>query len=191
MKKKRFFVFAILCLIPLTLCAFGFRFHGDALKSRMGYESREFRKVNLKSGRMFVGEILSETPDSLKMTFEGGAMTFSRSEIKSMELIDPKTAAYGEYADEVVLLPKRPIITFRPEDRWFYKAPQKKVRYIDSNLKQVEDEDASGMEKAQKAMAKNLEAALKFSQDNQKTMKEKTAQQEKMMRQIEGDHSES
>jgi hypothetical protein len=184
MKKFLIGSFTTLLIILGGSHALGMRFHADAFKQRMGYENRDFRKFNLTSGRSFVGEILKETPDSYKVTFEGGAMVFSKSEIASMEPVDPKTSNFGDYADEIVLLPRKPVLTFRKEDSLFYKAPVKKIRYIDSNLRKEEDEeDSSGEGK----LARTMENAMKYAEKSQKQVDEKRKEQEAMMAKLESE----
>lgn len=190
MKQFLSLLLLIILIVPAGGYALGFRFHPEALQKNLSYENRQFRKINLQSGRTFVGEILKETPDLIKVTFEGGAVSFSKNEIISMEPIDPRKAEFDEYADEVVMLAQKPLITFRREDSIFYTPPPKTAgawansaaaKSASPEKKGGEDSEENANEMSMEKINKIMELASK----TQEIAEQKRVEQEEMIKQLE------
>lgn len=204
MKK---FLLILLIAVPVFSgagYALGLRFHPEALQKNFVYENRQFRQIHLKSGKTFVGEVLKETPDSVKITFAGGAVSFSRNEIAAMEPIDPQKAEYDEYADELVMLTQKPLFTFRREDSLFYVPPppsagawaarlealEKKNKSGKSGKKKMsgkpgEEEEEEGEDPALEKMGKVLEMVQK----SQEMADQKRLENEKIVQEMQGGNS--
>ena len=192
---KKILVFIVVMLLLFAAYALGFRFHFEALQQRLfETDKRQFRKIDLRSGKTFVGEVLKETPSSIKVTFEGGAMSFSKNEIVAMEPVDPKTSKFSEYADEMVMLSQKPVFTFRPEDRFFYKASPPPVApwvaSLNSESPRSAGPAAGGTPKTLgdeggTALPQSFDKILALAQKTQEMAEQKRAEQEELIRQME------
>lgn len=195
---KKILLFVVVMLLLFAAYVLGFRFHPEALQRRLfETDQRQFRKIDLRSGKTFVGEVLKETPDSVKVTFEGGAMSFSKKEIMAMEPVDPKTSKFSEYADEMVMLSQKPIFTFQREDSLFYEAPPLVAPWVASiksghaiksgsppAARPASAQNPLG-EESQAGLPQGFERALELAQKTQEMAEQRRAEQEELVRQME------
>ncbi|HNV85801.1 MAG TPA: hypothetical protein PKL97_02400 [Candidatus Omnitrophota bacterium] len=106
-------------LAGLAAWAAGVRFHPDVLLRALKGEEKEYRKVELTSGAVFTGEILSQTGDSIQIKLPEGMMTFSKREIKNIakataQEIDASGKALKSYGRT-----REPLVSYHPEKNIF------------------------------------------------------------------------
>ena len=100
----------------------GVRVHPEAVQDWVKKKDfNNFRKIDMKTGGSFIGELVGETEESIKIQVEGGSFVFQKSELASMRNIDQSEMDF--YATELIGQSKRSLVTWRKEDGLFYKPP--------------------------------------------------------------------
>ncbi len=186
----------LLALGALLLIAFvlGLRIHPDAFQEKIsGGKGRSYQKVVFKSGRTFVGEVVHETPEKIRIKVEGGILDFSKNEIASTLPVDRQSASAVSYGGETVSFSEKPMVTFRREDSFFYKP---EVRNFASALgpKTSTVSAAPAVPTAPTAAAnpqptgmtpEMMQTYLQAAQNVQAAAEQKRQQQEAMVKQME------
>jgi hypothetical protein len=190
MKRLVPLFFVLIILIPVGY-ALGFRFHPEALLKRLSpQQNTRFKKILLNSGRTLIGEVVRETPESVKVAFVGGSLMLSKKDIASMEPADPQSGEYDEFADEIVMVNQKPIITYRPEDSLLYKPTEQRGAWLKGLTKT--DSESKGEAAEKKASespnwmdSENVDKIMKLAENSQALAEQKLKQQEDMMKQME------
>ena len=111
----RYLIFFTLLILGLWVA--GIRVHPEVLKDYLeAYTRRDYRKLDLKSGRSLIGEYLGENADSIRLKVGGGFVTFRLSEIEKMTQITTSEIKTAIERGEIPDFPKKSFLTRRPED---------------------------------------------------------------------------
>jgi len=150
-----------IALAGLAAWAAGVRFHPDVLTRSLRGQEKKYQKIELTSGAVFTGEVLSETGDSLQIKLPEGKMTFSRKEIKIIaELNAGEKDASGDILKSYGAV-REPFLTYHPSKNIFagtskktaVPAPPQPPLTALSPSKMLTSVDSSALAAAQSAVA--------------------------------------
>ena len=150
-----------IALAGLVAWAAGVRFHPEVLIRSLRGQEKKYQKIELTSGAVFTGEVLSETGDSLQIKLPEGKMTFSRKEIKTIAELNAGEADASGNILKSYGAASEPFLTYHPSKNIFAGTSKKAAKPAPSQLpltalspsKTLTSVDSSALAAAQSAVA--------------------------------------